>query len=138
MASGMYNYFKAHILDAEYNLASDTIKCALMNNTHAFDATNDVWADVSANEITGTGYTAGGQALTGQSVTIDDVNNKGVFGANDVSWTSATFTAYHTVLYDDTHLSDALMISIDFGGAQTVTGNTFTIQWSSGEIINIS
>jgi hypothetical protein len=140
MASGVYNYFKAHILDAEYDLGNggDTVKCALLDNSHSFTAENDGWADVSANEISGTGYTTGGATLANQAVSIDDTDDEGVFDADDVSWTSASFTAYHAVVYDDTHASDALICSIDFGGAQTVTSGTFTIQWDSEGILNIT
>lgn len=141
MASGIYNSFKANIMAAVHNLATagDTIKAALLNNSHAFDATDDVWADISANEISGTGYTAGGKALTGQAVSVDDGDNEGVFDADDLSWTSASLTAYHLVLYNDTPISpaDPLICSIDFGGAQTVTGGTFSITWDAEGIINI-
>ena len=140
MASGIYNYFKAHILDAEYDLGTGghTVRCALLDNNHSFVPEDDAWADVSANEISGTGYTAGGEALTGKSVSVDDTDDEGVWDADDMSWTSASFTAYHAVLYDDDHASNALICSIDFGGAQTVTSGTFTIHWDSEGIINIT
>ena len=140
MASGVYNYFKAHLMDAEYNLGNgqDTIKTALLDNSHSFTAENDGWADVSANELaSGSGYTTGGETLANQAVSIDDVDNEGVFDGDDEAWASASFTAYHAVIYDDTHASDALICSIDFGGAQTVTSGTFTIQWATEGIINI-
>lgn len=140
MASGIYNEAKTEWMKGTYDFVNDTIKCALMNNTHAFTASDAGWASVSANEITGTGYTAGGATLAGKTVTKDDVNNKGVFDANDVSWTGASFTAYHAVLYDDTPTSpaDPLIASIDFGGAQTVTNGTFTIQWDTAGILTIA
>jgi len=143
MASGIYNAFKEAVLNGAVNLGSggDTIKCALLDNNHSFDAdkaTNSGWADVSVNEISGTGYTAGGQALTNQSVSCDDTDDEGVFDADDVQWTNATFTAYHAVLYDDTHASDLLIASIDFGGAISVTNGTFTIQWDSEGIVNLT
>lgn len=140
MASGVYNYFKAHLMDAEYDLGTGghTIKCALLSDSHAFTAENDAWADVSANELAAAGnYSTGGATLGNKAVSIDDTDDEGVFDANDVSWTSASFTAYHAVLYDDTHASKALICSIDFGGAQTVTSGTFTIQWATEGIINI-
>ena len=139
MASGLYNYFLAHLMDAGYNLGNggDTIKCGLLDNSHSFVAENDGWSDVSANEISGTGYSAGGATLANQAVSIDDTDDEGVFDADDVSWTSASFSAYHAVIYDDTHASDALVCSIDFGGVQTVTSGTFTIQFDSEGIVNI-
>jgi len=140
MASGIYTQFKTEVMKKTLDLVNDTVKVALMNNTHAFTVANIGWAAVSANEITGTGYTAGGQALAGKAVTQDDVDNEGVFDANDISWTGATFSAYHAVIYDDTPISpaDPLICSIDFGGVQTVTSGTFTIQWATEGIVNIT
>lgn len=141
MASGLYNYFLCHTMDAEYNLGNgqDTIKTALLDNSHSFTATDDAWADVSANELgSGSGYTTGGETLANQSVAIDDVHNEGVFDGDDEAWTSASFSAYHAVLYDDTHGSDALIGSIDFGGIQTVTAGTFTISWAAEGIVNFT
>jgi len=140
MASGIYNRFKANLMSGAVNLDSggDTIKVALLDDNHSFVADHDTWSDVSANEISGTGYTAGGETLTNQSVTQDDTNDKAVFDADDVSWTSATFTAYHAVLYDDTLASDDLICSIDFGGAKSVSNGTFTIQWDADGIITLS
>lgn len=139
MASGVYNQFKAEVMKGTYNLPSDTIKCALLNNSHAFDADNDGWSSVSANEISGTGYTAGGTTLANVAVTADDTDDEGVFDADDAAWSSSSFTAYHAVIYDDTTTTpaDALICSIDFGGAQTVTSGTFTIQWAAEGIVNI-
>lgn len=140
MASGTYNQFKTELMNGTYQLASDTIKAALLDSSHAFDADNVGWASVSANEISGTGYTAGGETLTSTAVTQDDTDDEGVFDAADVSWESATFSASHAVLYDDTTTSpaDALICSIDFGGSQSVSGGTFTIQWATEGIINIT
>ena len=143
MASGVYNHFKAEVMTEAYNLdtGGDTIKCALMDNVHAFTAENDGWSDVSANEITGTGYSANGEDLTTQVVSIDDGDDEGVFDADDVSWTTATFSAYHAVLYDDTPTTpqaDPLILSIDFGGEQQVTAGTFKIQWATEGILNIT
>lgn len=139
MASGVYNNFKAELMNGSYNLGSggNTLKLALLNNSHSFVAENDVWSDISANQISGTGYTAGGATLANQAVSIDDTDDEGVFDADDVSWTTASFTAYHAVLYN-TSVTNDLILSIDFGGAQTVTAGTFTIQWNAEGILNLT
>ena len=116
------------------DMEADTIKIALLDNSHSFTATNTTFADVSANEISGAGYTAGGETLTTKSVT-EGATTK--FDADDAEWTSATFTAYHAVIYDTT-ASDNLIASIDLGGAQTITGGTFTIQFNASGIITIA
>jgi len=135
MASGCYNRFKANLMNKEVDLEADTIKVALLDDNHSFTATDNTWSDVSANEISGTGYTAGGETLASKAVTQGATTK---FDADDVSWTSASFTAYHAVIYDDSLVGDDLICSIDFGGAKTVSNGTFTIQWDASGIITLS
>lgn len=119
------------------DLSADTIKVLLLTSSHSFNADHNVKADIDANEISGTGYTAGGSTLTGQAVTQDDTNDRAAFDADDVSWSSATFTARHAALNDVT-ASNNLLCSIDFGADKSVTAGTFTIQWASGGIIRLT
>ena len=117
-------------------MEADTIKVALMATGHsASTATGTAWADVSANEITGTGYTATGTALTGKAVT-EAATTK--FDGTDTAWTNASFSAYYAVLYDDTLAADDLICSFDFGGAKTVSDGTFTVVWSADGILTLS
>lgn len=140
MASGVYNRHKANLMNKLVDMGNggDSFKVALLDNVHAFDADHDIWTDISANEISGTGYSAGGEVLANQAVTQDDANDLGKFDADDSQWTTATFTAYHAVIYDDTLGSDDLVVSTDFGGAKSVTGGTFTIQWNSDGIFRLT
>lgn len=134
MASGIYNRFKANLMNKEIDLEADTIKVALLNNSHSFTATNTVWGDVSTNEITGTGYTTGGKTLANKSVTEASTTK---WDADDVVWSTATLTAYHAVIYDVTATSN-LIASIDFGGAQSVTAADLTIEWDTDGIITLA
>ena len=134
MASGAYNRFKANLMNKEVDLEADTIKVMLMDNSHSFTAADDVIGDVSANQITGTGYTAGGGTLASKGVTQAATTK---FDAADLTWSTGTFTAYHGVIYDVTATSN-LMISIDFGGAQAVTAADFTIAWHADGIITLA
>lgn len=131
--SGIYNRFKANLMNKEVDLEADIIKVALLDNSHSFSATDDEWADVSANEISGAGYTTGGQALAGKSVVQGSPT---VWDANDVTWTGS-ISAYHAVIYDDTLTNDDLICSIDFGGLAAVVDGTFTIQWNASGIIDL-
>ncbi len=135
MANTIYNRFKANLFNGEIDLEADTIKVALMDNSHTATATDNVWADVSANEISGTGYTANGQDLAGKSVTQAATTT---WDGTDTAWSSATFTAYHIVIYDDTLASNDLICSFDLGGAQAVSSATFTIQWNAGGIVDLA
>lgn len=136
MASGIYNRFKANLMNKEVDLEADTIKVALLSADHSFSATHNTWSQVSANEIAGTGnYTTGGATLGNKTVTQAATTK---WDADNTAWANATFTAAHAVLYDDTHATDDLIMSLDFGGAQTIAGATFTINWHSDGIITLA
>jgi hypothetical protein len=137
LASGIYDGFKADLMEGRVDIgaAGDTIKTALMDGVHAFTAGDDTWADVSANEISGTGYVAGGETLSGQAVTEATTTK---WDATDEAWgPGASFTANHAVMYDTTN-ADSLICSFDFGGAKTVSNGTFTIQWHINGIITLT
>lgn len=136
MASGIYNRFKANLMNKIVDLEGDTIKVILLDSTHAFTSTDTVLTDVSGNEISnGNGYTTGGATLATKAVTEAAATK---WDAADTAWTSATFTANHAVIYDDTVATDDLICSIDFGGAKTVSAGTFTIQWNASGIITLA
>ncbi len=134
MASGIYNRFKANIFNKIVDLEGDTINVSLYDNSHSFTATDTVYT--TTNELaTAGGYTQGGVALASKAVT-EAATTK--WDAADSTWTSATFSAYHAVIWDDTVGTDDLICSIDFGGEQKVTAGTFTIQWHADGIITLA
>lgn len=135
MTSGIYTSFKTNLMNKVLNLASDTINCALLTSSFSFLASNTVWSNVSANEISGTGYTTGGVALSGLSVTASGTS--AVWTASNAVWSTATFSAAFAVIYDTT-VSNDLLCAIDFGGTLSVSSGTFTIQWSGSGIITLS
>ena len=135
MASGIYQRFKANLMNKEVDLEGDTIRVMLLDSNHSFTATHNQLSDVSTNEISGTGYTANGEALASKAVTQAATTK---FDAADTSWTSASFTAAHAVIYDDTLTNNDLICSIDFGGNQTVVSGTFTISWHADGIITLA
>jgi hypothetical protein len=133
MTSGIYNRFKANLMNKEVDLEADTIKVALYNGTHAFTATDNTYT--TTNELaTAGGYTQGGATLGGKAVT-EAATTK--WAATNAAWTAATFTAYHAVIWDDS-AADSLICSIDFGGAQAVVAGTFTIEWDAAGIITLA
>ena len=133
MASGIYNRFKANLMNKAVDLEADTINVALYDDSHAFTATDTDYT--TSNELaTATGYTQGGKALASKAVT-EGATTK--WDAADLTWASSSFTAYHAVIYD-TSVTNDLICSIDFGGAETVTSGTFTIEWHSDGIITLA
>lgn len=118
-------------LEAEDNnimLVTDTF-------TPDFDA-HDFRADVT-NEVSGTGYTAGGKAYTGTEITLSG----GVltFDAADVSWTSSTITARGSILYRTTGVAanDELFMAHTFGSDVSSTSGTFTVAWNASGLFTL-
>jgi len=134
MASGTYDRFRANLMNKVVDLEADTINVALLDSSHSFSTGDNTWADVVTNEISGTGYTASGSALSGKAVTQAATTK---WDATDATWTTATFTAAHAVIWDETAANN-LICSIDFGGNQSVSAGTFTIQWHADGIITLA
>lgn len=139
MADVIYNSFKAYIMDGSIDLDTDTIDVMLVTSSYTPDQDlHEDKADVT-NEVSGTGYTAGGQALASKAVTIDDTDNEGVFDAADVTWSSSTITARGAVIYKDTGTAatSLLVCYLDFTSDQSSSAGDFTIQWNSEGILNL-
>lgn len=141
MASVIYNAFKKFIMNGSVDLDTDTIKVALVTSSYTPDIdAHDYFNDVT-NEVTGTGYTAGGATLANKAVTQDNTNDKGVFDADDVAWTTSTITARGAVLYKSrggASSADELICYIDFGVDKVSTAGTFTIQWNASGILTLA
>ena len=111
----------------QVDLENDTIKVGLLSINHIFDATDSTWADVSANEVSGTNYSAGGNTITGKAVTVGNTTK---WNATDTTFTNVTLTAYHAVIYDTTN-SDSLICSFGFGQAYSPIADSLILQWDN-------
>lgn len=140
MADVIYNSFKAKIMDGSIDLDTDTIKVMLVTSTYVANQDTHDFKDDITNEVSGTGYTAGGAALAGKAVTADNTDNEGVFDANDVTWPSSTITARAAVLYKDTGVAatSPIIAYIDFLADKTSSNGDFTIAWNAEGIINLN
>lgn len=142
MANVFYNNAKALLQNGGMDLDTDTIKCALMTSAYTANADSDLyWTAVSANEATGTGYTAGGATLGTVVVSADNTNDRAYFDAADVTWSSSTITARGAVLYDDSKSGKPVIAYIDFSSNQSSSSGNFTIAWTapaSGGIFYLS
>lgn len=142
MASKMYGNLMARAFNGEVDYDTDTIKVALLSQEYTPNQdTHQVWSDVSSNEVTGTGYTAGGATLSNKTVTYDGSNNVTVLDADDVTWGSSTITARYAVIYDDNGAAPnekVLMGYVDFGMNQASTNGNFTLTWDAGGIFRFT
>ena len=138
ITSAICNSFKVEILKAEhnftassgntFNLALYTSSATLNKSTTAYSSTNEI------SNTSGSAYSAKGKALT--SVTPVLSTDTAVCDFADVSWTSASFTANGSLIFNDSHSSDAAVCAIAFGSDKTVTSGTFTIQFPTADADN--
>ena len=138
MADLIYNRFSYNIVTKRIDLVNDNIKAALLTSSYVPDAKNhNVWADVSANEVSGTGYTTGGIALASKAVYEDETNGWTWWDANDITWSNSTITARYLVLYDTTLVGSDLIALFDFTSDKISTGGDFIITWSASGILRL-
>lgn len=123
----------------ELDFNSDTIKCALVTSSYTPDQdVHQYFADIT-NEVTGTGYTAGGATVSSPSLTYTGSSNTLKLDGGDVSWTSSTITARYAVVYDSTPASNKpLLVYVDFGADVSSSSGTFTITWDSSGIATVT
>ena len=141
MPSVLYNSFKKEIQDGTIDLDTDTIKVMLVTASYTPDIDAHTKRSDVTNEVTGTGYTAGGATLASKTVTQDNTLNAGKFDAADVSWATATITARAAVLYKSrggAASADELVAYIDFGSDKTSSGGTFLITWDANGIFYLT
>ena len=131
-----YNNFKEQILLGELDLgnAADVIKVMLVT-AHSPDIDAHAgYSDVSGDEESGSGYSAGGETLANQAVTQDNANDRADLDGDDVTWTGLDVgTPSHAIMYDDTHASKLLIAYWEVTTASN--GGDYTLQWHSDGIL---
>jgi hypothetical protein len=113
--------FKAELYEGIHNLLLDELKLALYTAEANLDASTTVYT--TENEITGTGYTPGGNVVTG--VTINSSGYTAWVTFNNVLWVPAAFTTRCALLYNASKANRSIVV-LDFGSDKTCI-NTFTV-----------
>jgi len=137
MANAIYNSFKRDIMNGSIDLDTDTIKIMLVTSAYTPDVDTHSKRSSITNEVTGTGYVAGGFALANKSVIQSNSTNAGVFTADAINIPDATITARGCVIYKSrggASSADELIAYGDFGADITSTNGIFTI---SAPILNL-
>jgi len=147
ISQAMATSFKVDILNGVHafgttvtrgSTAADTFKIALYTSSASLDATTTAYS--VTNEVSGTGYTAGGNTLSVSQVPTSTSTTAWLDFA-DTTWTSATITANGALIYNSSQ-SDKAVAVLAFGGDKTSTNGDFTIVFptadSSNAIIRIA
>ena len=140
ITSAICTSFKQELLVGTHNFTAssgNTFKLALYTSSATLGAGTTAYSDT--NEVSGTNYTAGGNALT--NVTPTTSGTTAIVDFADLTFGTATVTARGCLIYNDTN-SDKAVAAIDFGGDKTSTAGNFTIVFPSptatGAIIRLA
>ena len=123
------------------NWTGDTIKCSLHTSGYTPNQDTHDFQDDLTNEVSGTGYTAGGVTLANKTATYDAASNEMRLDADDPAWTAVTITTRYAAFWVDTAgaaATDPLLAYMDFGGDQTVTGGNFTIVLAATGLLKVT
>jgi hypothetical protein len=127
--------FKVELLVGTHNFTTstgDTFKLALYDNSAAFTAATTAYT--VTNEVSGTGYSAGGGTLT--NVTPTSSGTTAFIDFADLTFSTATITAYGALIYNSSAAGDPAVCILDFGGAKTSTAGDFTIVFPTADASN--
>jgi hypothetical protein len=140
--SSAYQAFKESLMDRSIHsgvdLDTDSLKVLLVSADQDANAnTHQDRADVT-QEVTGTGYTAGGVALA--SVTVTASSGTVTFDAADTTFSTVTIASIlGSVVYKDSGsaATDLLIVYHDHG-SQAVTGADYVVQWNASGLMTLA
>jgi hypothetical protein len=136
ITQAMCTSFKVGILDGEFDFGtgtSQTFKIALFTSAATLSAATTAYT--TSNEVTGTGYSAGGNTLTVSQVPTSSGTTAFIDFA-DTTWTTATITARGALIYLANGTTNPAVAVLDFGGDKTSTAGNFTIQFPAADASN--
>ncbi len=132
----MCTSFKVELMKAVHNFTTstgNTFKLAMYDNSASFTAATTAYT--VTNEVANSGtYSAGGGTLT--NVTPTSSGTTAFTDFADLSFTSATITAFGALIYNDSAAGDPTVCVLDFGGSKTSTSGTFTIVFPTADASN--
>jgi hypothetical protein len=114
--------FKYDCYTAQQNLSTDTLKMALYTAAANLNAGTTAYA--AANEVSSTNYTAGGQTLTG--VTVSTSGTTVYLSFNNPSWNNVSFTCRGALIYNSSKSNKSVAV-LNFGSDKTVSNATFNV-----------
>lgn len=137
MSTFIYSAFGLYLGQGAIDFDNDTFKVGLLTSSYSpVQSTDEKWSDISGDEASGTGYTAGGAAVS--SISWTRSSNVITLDFADVSWASSSITARYGALYDDTHTDDPLIACFDLGSELTSSNGTFAIQFNASGIFTVT
>jgi hypothetical protein len=127
--------FKVELLAGTHNFTTgtgDTFKLALYDNSASFTAATTAYT--ATNEVSGTGYSAGGGTLT--NVTPTSSGTTAFIDFADLTFSTATITARGALIYNSSAAGNPAVCILDFGADKTSTAGDFTIVFPTADASN--
>jgi len=136
ITQAMVTSFKVGVLDGTFDFSSgtsQTFKIALYTSSASLDATTTAYT--VTNEVTGTGYSAGGETL---SIATNPTSSgtTAFLDFDDVTWSTATITARGALIYLADGGTNPAVAVLDFGSDKTSTAGDFTIVFPAADASN--
>ena len=135
ISTAMCTSFKQEILEAVHNFKNtggSTFNLALYTSSASLGASTTAYT--TSNEVSGTGYTAKGAALTRVDPTTSSTTAFTDFA--DLTFSSSSITANGAMIFNDSASGDPAVCILDFGGDKTSTAGDFTIQFPTADASN--
>jgi len=136
ITQAMVTSFKVGVLDGTFDFSSGTsqvFKIALFTNAATLGAATTAYS--TTDEVTGTGYTAGGNTLTISQVPTS-TGTTAFLDFADTTWSSATITARGALIYLADGGTNPAVAVLDFGSDKTSTAGDFTIVFPAADVSN--
>lgn len=136
ITQAMCTSFKVALLNGEMDFSSDTaqtFKIALYTSSATLDATTTAYS--ATNEVSGTGYTAGGETLT-ISANPTSSGTTAYLDFSDVTWTTATITARGALIYKADGGANPAVAVLDFGSDKSSSAGDFTVIFPTADASN--
>jgi hypothetical protein len=131
-----------HVMSGDVDMSADSMKVALTDNTYTPDVDTHEFFDTHiSGEVTGTGYTAGGDAVTSQALTYVAADDRVKFTLDPSVWDPSTITARRAILYvvgSTPGTDDYLLGWVDFGQDESSSSNEFKITWSANGALRVA
>jgi hypothetical protein len=131
ITQAMCNSFKTELLGGTHDLDTDTIKIALFTSSATLDASTTAYS--TSNEVSGTGYTAGGNTLAGAAISLS--GSTAIVDFTDTTWSSATITARGALIYNSSKADRAIAV-LDFSSDKSSTNGDFTVVFPAADASN--
>ena len=135
ITQAMCTSFKQELLQAKHDFTAttgNTFKLALYTSSATLGASTTAYS--ATNEVSGTGYSAGGSALTNVTPTTSGTTAFTDFA--DLTFSTATITARGALIYNDTQAGDPSVVVLDFGSDKSSSAGDFTITFPTADASN--